>query len=29
MTNLIRRDAVASLLFPGEAWKQPEALRRL
>jgi len=29
MTNLIRRDAVASLLMRGEAWKQPPALRRL
>jgi len=29
MTNLIRRDAVASLLIHGEAWKQPLALMRL
>ena len=29
MTNLIRREAVASLLIRGEAWKQPLALRRL
>ena len=29
MTNLFRRDAVASLLIRGEAWKQPLALRRL
>jgi hypothetical protein len=29
MTNLIRREAVASLLIRGEAWKQPPALRRL
>jgi len=29
MTNLIRRNAVASLPFRGEAWKQPPALRRL
>lgn len=26
MTNLIRRDAVASPLVQGEAWKQPLAL---
>jgi hypothetical protein len=29
MTNLIRRDVVASLLVQGEAWKQPSALMRL
>jgi hypothetical protein len=29
MTNLIRRNAVASLLMHGEAWKQPQALTRL
>jgi hypothetical protein len=29
MTNLFRREAVASLLMDGEAWKQPLALRRL
>jgi hypothetical protein len=29
MTNLFRRDAVASLLIQGEAWKEPMALRRL
>jgi len=29
MTNLIRRDAAASLLTHGEAWKQAPALRRL
>jgi hypothetical protein len=27
MTNLIRREAVASLLIRGEAWKEPSALR--
>jgi hypothetical protein len=29
ITNLFRRDSVASLLVHGEAWKQPTALRRL
>lgn len=29
MTNLFRREFVASLLMCGEAWKQPLALRRL
>ena len=29
LTNLFRRDSVASLLICGEAWKQPPALKRL
>jgi len=29
MTNLIRREVVASPLVQGEAWKQPSALMRL
>jgi len=29
MTNLFRREAVASLLIGGEAWNKPSALKRL